>query len=57
MIEVVDTKGRVWNLIPIGRYKVSQKGLVERWAIAGPGPGDLRKYHQIPLPVFTEWWP
>lgn len=57
MIEVVDLKGHTWNLFFLGRYKVSKKGLVSRWAFTGPGPGDLRRYNQIPLPVFTEWWP
>jgi len=57
-ITVRDLKGQHWCLMPHGHYTRSQKGLVEGWAIVVESPPDvLTGYSNIPLPVFTDWWP
>jgi hypothetical protein len=55
MITVVDFLGDTWGLFCKSKYRASEKGLVEVWAICYSQ--HIRGYSQIPLPVFTEWWP
>lgn len=55
MITVVDFLGQEWGLIYKSKYRASEKGLVEVWAICVGT--RIHGYSQIPLPVFTEWWP
>ena len=58
MIEVHDNKGFYWELIPNLPFILSDTGLVEVWCTVVVGfPPMLGSYQQIPLPVFTDWWP
>ena len=57
-IKVVDLKGAHWLLgLPDLPHKRRYKGrLMEIWALVFDGPVPPN-YNQIPLPVFTDWWP
>lgn len=59
-ITLVDSYGDHWTfLVPVpGVFKKSRRGLIEMWVYVKAGPECIFKYYkQIPLPVFTEWWP
>ncbi len=59
-IELIDQKGEFWELIWANSITPSlYKGSLwyKGWWYAIEIPHELRNYSDIPLPVFTEWWP
>lgn len=59
-IELYDHKGDYWQLTaatPPRRYMHNAEVYYKMWWHAFNRPGELRHYKEVPLPVFTEWWP
>ncbi len=63
MIQVLDYKNTWWDLIPVGCRGHLHKGehittlyLYRVTSDEMEDYGDLSNYHEIPVPVFTEWW-
>jgi hypothetical protein len=57
VIDVIDFKGHKWSLlVPPLRWN---RPMTELWLLVAQesSPATLRGYMEIPVPVFTDWWP
>jgi hypothetical protein len=59
-IEIIDFKGGCWKVMFFEKaQRYLHKGCVywRVWVQAPERPNELKTYEEIPLPIFTEWWP
>lgn len=59
VIKLTDFKGDTWNLMYTRPSRYLHKGDAywKVWYIASIRPNELKNYEEVPLPIFTEWWP
>lgn len=60
VIDFFDLKGDYWRLIWTGQispYLYKGNKFYKTWWYAPKRPHELRNYDEVPLPVFTDWWP
>lgn len=59
-IELIDNKGDYWELLwanaPVP-YLYNGDKYWKAWWYTPERPDDFRNYYEVPLPIFTEWWP
>ena len=59
-IELIDHKGDSWKLEyweSAQQYLHKGEGYWKAWWDAPKRPKDFKNYMQVPLPIFTDWWP
>lgn len=59
IIKLTDFKGQNWELIYTQPQKYLHQGEAywKVWYLAPARPDELKNYNEVPLPIFTEWWP
>ena len=59
VIKVTDFKGDNWALVYTRPQKYLHKGdcFWKVWYYASVRPKELKNYSEVPIPIFTDWWP
>ncbi len=59
-IELTDHLGDFWRFMLPAVFKENRNGMWIMWVYVAEGPPKLTTppymYHELPLPIFTEWW-
>ena len=59
-IDLIDFKGDYWHLIYANapqKYLHNGNAYWKAWWYAPDRPKELKNYTEVPLPIFTDWWP
>jgi len=59
IIDLIDQKGEWWQLMWAAPSRYLHKGEAywKAWWYAPVRPHEFRNFDEVPLPIFTEWWP
>lgn len=59
-VQLIDHKGDFWDLTWANapqRYLHQGECYWKSWWYASERPAELKNYSEVPLPIFTDWWP